>query len=110
MFFFVAAHLVKASQNISLEKGTFFLLFAINSQKILIAEFFKSRKVFFVALEIRQISSIKRPLIPEMSIIKLILNRYDQWIQYRHICEKGPKAEHQKLAKMCKRNVQYPTE
>merc|ERR1719323_1676342 len=122
--FFVAVHLVDASQNKLIGARDFFWLFATNSKKILIAEFLKSkfstpclsseinckaqksrdtRKVVFVALETRQIFSIKRPLIPELSIIKLILNRYDQWIQYRHICEKGPKAEHQKLAKMCKR-------
>jgi len=92
---FFCSRLVKIS---SLEQGIFFWLFATNSKKILIAEFLKSkfstpclsseinckaqksrdtRKVVFVALETRQIFSIKRPLIPELSIIKLILNRYD---------------------------------
>ena len=131
MLFSVAAHLVEASQNKLIGERDFFCFLLLTHKKILIAEFLKSkfstvcllseinckaqkssdtRKVVFVALETRQISSIKPPLIQELSIIKLILNRYEQWIQYRHICEKGPKAEHQKLAKMCKRNVQYPTE
>ena len=90
---------MEASQNKLVgERDIFCFLLSIH-KKILIAEFLKSkfstvclsseinckaqkssdtRKVVFVALETRQISSIKRPLIPELSIIKLILNRSDQ--------------------------------
>merc|ERR1719323_679733 len=129
--FFVAVHLVDASQNKLIGARDFFWLFATNSKKILIAEFLKSkfstpclsseinckaqksrdtRRVVFAALETRQISSIKPPQIQELSIIKLILNRYvTNGSNIDIFVKKVQKLDIKNWQKL-QRNVQYPTE